>query len=279
MNNKHKSNEPVGPQAILLEAVGSGNISLASDALDAGADLALVDAHGFNPLQQLVTNESLTANRTCQLIELFIDHGADLNAKSKDGRSVIFLAAEFQTRKAPVELLLNAGADPNVMDSYGTHITENARAKVVRKLLSSATGNPLPRSTPLTSKERALSSTQWSSGRKRISKAFRRLDSENILCLHQAGRSQDEGMDACSEEIQKLGGIEKSKINGCCFYTWQDFQRCKAHGYLHLAFWSAHSGDEKDMLKIGRLIVDAFCESGFDVEWDNTADNRPKIWI
>lgn len=276
---KPESCQNIAPYDVLLEAVATGNSMLAAQAIANGADLSQLDPHGFAPLQRLVTNENISSSATCQLIELLVDHGADPNAISKDGRSVIFLAAEFQQRKAAVETLLKAGADPSVTNSYGTHITENARAKVVRKLLESATGKRVVQTKTASKNEQQLSSSQWASGRRRISRVFAKLEAKRILCLHQAGASQDEGLDECSEQIQERGGIEGSGIIGCCFYTRQDQLRCKDQGFLRLAFWAAPSGKDKDMLRVGQIIVDGCRESGFDVEWEGTADNRPVIWI
>ena len=267
------------PYDLLLTAVATGNLSLASEAIAAGANLSQKDPYGFSPLQGVVTNERISSNATCKLIELFVSHGADPNAKSDDGRSVIFLAAEFQQRKAAIETLLAAGADPNVLNSYGIHITENAKAQVVRKLLESVTGKKILQQKTVAKKERSLSSQQWAAARKKISKVFEKLESQQIMCMHKAGTTQDDGLADCSEEIQRRGGLKKSGIVGCCFYTGHDFKRCKDRGFLSLAFWAAPSGKTKDMRKVGELIVTTFRDSGFEVQWDGTADDRPAIWI
>lgn len=263
----------------LLDAVQSGSVSRATEALTSGADLSRMDLFGFTPLHRLVTNEDIPSNATCKLIKLLVSHGADPNAKSNDGRSVLFLAAEFQKQKAAIETLLEAGADPDVTDRGGTHITENARSKVVRKLLESITAKQVSKQKKASKKERPLSSSQWASARKRISKVFAELESKHVLCMHKIGTTQDDGLADCNEEIQRRGGLKKARIIGCCFYTGQDYRRCRSQGILLLAFWAAPAGKNKDMLKIGRLIVNTFRESGFNVEWNETADHRPLIWL
>lgn len=263
----------------LLKAVESGDMSLAKEAIASGANVSQLDPFGFNPLHRAVTNENIPIKVACQLVELFIAQGADVNAKCKDGRSVLYLAAEYQQKKAVVELLLECGASPNETNSSGRHISENARAEVVRKLLEKVTGKRVAQPEAPSRKERPLTSAEWNSARKRIAKVFANLEAKRILCLHKAGYTQEEGFDDCSEKIEQLGGLKESGIIGCCYYTLQDYQRCKEQGFLSLAFWAAPAGRDKDMPRIAELIVKTFRESGFDVDWGGTAMQRPAIWI
>jgi len=52
------------------------------------------------------------------VVELLLNNGADVNAKSNDGWSALTYAAR-NGRKDVVELLLNAGTDINAKDNYG----------------------------------------------------------------------------------------------------------------------------------------------------------------
>lgn len=275
--SQRSRNLTVTPYSRLLTAVESGDLSLAIEALAAGANISQLDQFGFNPLHRAVTNENIPTKVACQLVDLFIANGADVNSRCKDGRTVLYLAAEYQQKKAVVKLLLERGASPDETDRFGNHITKNARAEVVRKLLATMTGKGVRKPKAALEKERPITTAQWNSARKRIAKAFSNLEDKRILCLHKAGYTQEDGFDDCSEQIAKLGGLEESGIIGCCYYTLQDFQRCKEQGFLSLAFWAAPDGKNKDMLRIAELIVSAFRDLGFEVDWAGTAGQRPSI--
>ena len=50
--------------------------------------------------------------------EKMIKAGADLNRQGKNGRTPLYVAA-FNGHAKLVQLLLSAGADPNIADSFG----------------------------------------------------------------------------------------------------------------------------------------------------------------
>ena len=66
------------------------------------------------------------------LIKLFLEHGADVNAKSRSGETVLCEAVKLATlgHASPdiVKLLLDAGADPSIVDSHGSAAADLAQA-------------------------------------------------------------------------------------------------------------------------------------------------------
>jgi hypothetical protein len=60
------------------------------------------------------------------MIELLLDHGADVEGASPDGRTALMIAAMFN-RSAIVERLLARGADPQARDAGGATPLSAAR--------------------------------------------------------------------------------------------------------------------------------------------------------
>jgi ankyrin repeat protein len=114
--------EPDGGElTALIYASRSGSIDAARVLLDAGADVNQVTRYGWSPLL------AATQNRNYRLAKFLIERGADVNIANKGGWTPLYLATDnrnleggdYPTR-APdmdhlefIELLLDAGADPN----------------------------------------------------------------------------------------------------------------------------------------------------------------------
>jgi ankyrin repeat protein len=114
--------EPDGGElTALVYAARAGHIEAARALLDAGADVNQVTRYGWSPLL------AATQNRNYVLGKFLIERGADVNVANKGGWTPLYLATDnrnleggdYPTR-APdmddleyIELLLDAGADPN----------------------------------------------------------------------------------------------------------------------------------------------------------------------
>jgi uncharacterized protein len=105
----------------LVYAARTGSIDAARVLLEAGADVNQVTRYGWSSLL------AATQNRNYQMGKFLIEHGADVNIANKGGWTPLYLATDnrnleggdYPTR-APdmddlefIELLLDAGADPN----------------------------------------------------------------------------------------------------------------------------------------------------------------------
>jgi ankyrin repeat protein len=114
--------EPDGGElTALVYAARSGSIDAARVLLDAGADVNQVTRYGWSPLL------AATQNRNYQLGKFLIERGADVNLANKGGWTPLYLTTDnrnleggdYPTRKPDmdhlefIELLLDAGADPN----------------------------------------------------------------------------------------------------------------------------------------------------------------------
>lgn len=94
----------------LSQAAASGNASLVKVLLAHGADLHTLTGNGATVMAFATTNE---------VVQEFLDRGLDINARDKDGYTLLILSAEGFHRPT-VAFLLGHGADPNAKANDGT---------------------------------------------------------------------------------------------------------------------------------------------------------------
>lgn len=109
----------------------------------------------------------------------------------------------------------------------------------------------------------------------RLDAAFVQLREADIIALQNAGNTQSDGFQDCCDEYQRLGG-KQSGIRGFCFYTFQDLERGVCGYGIDIGFGAA-DGDAESSLEVGRAIVRALQDQGFEVEWTETAEQRPRL--
>ena len=85
--------------------------------LNAGADLNIADADGDTCLHNAVGNLLYTDGHT-EVLQGIISHGIDVNATNKKNMTALMIACAKENKDA-INILLNAGADPNIADSDG----------------------------------------------------------------------------------------------------------------------------------------------------------------
>lgn len=262
----------------IFEAASKGDVEAVRSHLRKAPDLEGRNKNGFTALHcAAFACDNPDTGPGVAIIELLLQAGASPNAMSQDGRSALFLAAEFSSNLAPVKRLVAAGADPNVTNSYGTHIVENAMSAEVKAYLSQLTGYAAA-PPPVKRKEVKLSATEWRAVKARLDKVFESLDNNGLVAMQDVGTTQDDGFSDCSESFRARGG-KKAGLEGICFYTRQDLNRAKRTSLLSLAFWGAPKGDDASMMRVGQKIVEAFQANGFLVDWDNTPSTRPTVYL
>ena len=125
VNATNKSNTTA-----LMVACKTGNIDAINELLNAEADTNIVDTNGYTCLHAAV---SATCNK--EVLQTLINHGADVNAADKSNVAALMLACEKGNVNA-VDILLNAGADPNIPDTDGnTRLHDTVRHGYNREVL------------------------------------------------------------------------------------------------------------------------------------------------
>lgn len=94
----------------LSQAAASGNLSIVKMLVEHGAEIHALTGHGDTLLAFATTNE---------IAQYFLDRGLDINARDKDGYTLLILSAEGFHRPS-VAFLLEHGADPNAKTTDGT---------------------------------------------------------------------------------------------------------------------------------------------------------------
>ncbi|WMD20980.1 ankyrin repeat domain-containing protein [Achromobacter seleniivolatilans] len=263
----------------IFDAARSGDVAQVRASLQAGADPAAVNDYGFTALQQAAmgANDSEIAPNLA-VLKLLIDAGSPLEFQ-RDGRTALYLAAEFAPSTDAVQLLIDAGAQADIRDSHGNHITVNAMMPEVQELLSALTGvaieapEPEPEPAPV-----KLTAAQWRAAQAKLDTLFETLTQAGLVALQDTGTTQSDGFSDCAEIFHERGGLSAGVL-GFCFYTRQDRNRAKREGRLDLAFWGAPDGEYADMLKVGDLIVSAAEAAGLPVTWHRSAAKRPSVLL
>jgi len=100
----------------VASAIGSSQ--LVGLLLGAGANLEATDDHGWTPLMCAASQGVLPVG------EILIGHGADVNAQDNDGYTALVHAflingGSYRARLRVIELLLDRGCDPRLVDARG----------------------------------------------------------------------------------------------------------------------------------------------------------------
>ncbi|MBJ2155162.1 DUF6891 domain-containing protein [Variovorax sp. IB41] len=261
----------------IFEAAREADVETVRACIAAGADMAAVNAQGFTALQcaAMGSNQTEVAPNIA-VLRLLLDAASPLEYTGTDGRTALYLAAEFAPTTDAVQLLLDAGAKADISDGHGNHITVNAMMEEVVALLARVTGKPIPEPPPPEPDPVKMTTAQWRVTKARIDAVFEALTKAGLVALQDAGQTQSDGFSDCTEAFHERGG-EAAGVHGFCFYTRQDLNRAKRTSQLSLAYWGAPQGADADMLRVGELIVGRFRTAGFEVRWNGAASMRPEV--
>ncbi len=271
-----RQEQPLNPNKI-FDAARSGDVQRVRACLEAGADPAAVNEYGFTALQLAAMGANSTEiAENLAVLKLLIDAGSPLEYQ-RDGRTALYLAAEFAPSTDAVQLLIAAGARVDISNAQGNHITVNAMMPEVQELLSALTGVPLAEPEPELEPVK-LSAAQWRAAQARLNVLFEALTQAGLVALQDVGTTQSDGFDDCSQVFHERGGAAAG-LQGFCFYTRQDRNRAKQEGRLDLAFWGAPEGADADMLRVGELIVRAADAAGLPATWNGSSARRPTLTL
>ena len=108
-----------------------------------------------------------------------------------------------------------------------------------------------------------------------LKNAFLDLTKENIISIHNAGYDIEEGIQDSFELFTHLRNNKFSPI-GFCFYTFEDIENVLEENDLAIAFGDFEY-DEKKGLEIAKKIVDVLKGHGFEIDWNESTDERIMI--
>jgi len=111
----------------------------------------------------------------------------------------------------------------------------------------------------------------------KLAKTFDELIRDNIVCLHNAGYTKQDGEGDCMETIEQLDKLGIKAI-GFCYYHSQDLGRAvdPTIRNLYLGFDSPTQKDN-DAFLVATKIIDKLKQNGFEVYWPQSIDQRIEI--
>lgn len=166
------------PAIDLCAAALAADVAAVQAGLAAGADVSAENAHGFTALECAArATHDTPADQHLQVLRLLIDAGSPLEHLGGGGRTALYLAAEFALACAPVQMLLDAGANPAVRDGGGNHIVVNAMMPEVQALLSAVTGFPIPVQAEPRPPQK-MRAADWRAAHAKITAVFAGLEAE-----------------------------------------------------------------------------------------------------
>ena len=264
--------------ADVFEAARKGDVATVKHCVAAGIEINASNDYHFTALHCAAMGAN-TANEEniIEIIQILIKAGSHLEQMGGGGRTALYLAAEFSKSVAPVQALLNAGAQANIFNEHGNHIVINAMMPNVQILLSQITGVPVP-PPKIEIPAIKMTSVQWSAAKRRIDAIFDALTQAGLVTMQDAGTTQEDGFSDCAEQFEARGGANVG-LHGFCFYSRQDLNRAKRTSQLAPAFWGSPDGAPKNMERVGKLIVDSFKNAGFTVDWNGSGNMRPTVFL
>lgn len=109
----------------------------------------------------------------------------------------------------------------------------------------------------------------------KLKDCFVKLNKNNIISIHNAGYTVDEGVNDAFEVFHHLKTRDLSPI-GFCFYHFQDIERAIDSEVLAIAFGDFENSEEKSV-EIGMILVNVLENNGFSVNWNGDVNSRIEI--
>ncbi len=262
----------------IFDACRESNLELVKKLLTQKIDLTTFNDYGFTALHCVAAgSENTDPKINVEILKLLVEAGSKLETKSKDGRTALYLLAEFSQSITPVQYLIDQGTEVDIYDEHGYHIIENAWTEEVQKLLSESLGVPILEESKPELEQMIMETKNWDKAKTDIDLVFQKLTTSGLIALQDAGYTQSDGFSDCSEIYHDHAN--PNSIIGFCFYTRQDLERAMNTSILMLGYWGALEGKDKESEKIGKLIVEVFEKAGFETNWSGKASDRPAILL
>ena len=108
-----------------------------------------------------------------------------------------------------------------------------------------------------------------------LKNAFLDITKENIISIHNAGYDIEEGIQDSFELFVHLRNNKYSPI-GFCFYSFEDIEEAIEENNLSIAFGDFEYDEEKG-LEIAKTVVNVLKSYGFEINWNESVDERIEI--
>ena len=108
-----------------------------------------------------------------------------------------------------------------------------------------------------------------------LKNAFLDLTKENIISIHNAGYDIEEGIQDSFELFVHLRNNKYSPI-GFCFYSFEDIEEAIEENNLSIAFGDIEKKKKKG-LEIAKTVVNVLKSYGFEINWNESVDERIEI--
>lgn len=262
----------------IYDACRSGDLDYVTNKIQSSINLNEKSEFGFTPLHCAAIGSNSTETLiNLEIIKLLVDAGSDIESEGRGGRTALYLLAEFSHSIEQINYLIEKGANPDVSDEHGNHITVNAMTPESQNLLSSLTKVKLLENYEFEKEPVKLKINEWKKFKIQLSKVFKDLNSKGLLALENVGYTQSDAFEDCSELFHERS--KKELIKGFCFYTEQDKERAKEFGFLSIGIWGAPEGRESETISIGQILIEELKKNGFEVSWNGQSSERPEIYL
>jgi len=262
----------------IFDACREGNLEFVKNKLSQDVDLSEINDYGLTALHcAAIGSDGTDPKINLEILKLLIEAGSKIEMKTSDGRTALYLLAEFSPSIISVQYLIDAGANVNTTDAHGNTIVENAMVPEVQELLSQLINVAVPKETEPEFESIKMKSKNWKNAKSDLDLVFEKLTTLGLIALQDAGYTQSDGFSDCSESFYK--NPQKDTIKGFCFYTRQDLERAKETSTLMLGYWGAPDGEDKSTESIGNLIIETFKQANFNVQWSGKASDRPYVLL
>jgi len=168
----------------IYEACSNGDLGYVITALESKIDLTKKDDFGFTPLHcAAMGSNSTDPEINLKIIKLLVEAGSNLESLGGGERTALYLLAEFSPSMTPIKYLIEKGANPDLHDEYGNHVTVNAMTEESQFFFTELTNREIEEKIEEEREPIKLNSRDWKRAKIKLSKVFEALNNKGLIAL------------------------------------------------------------------------------------------------